>query len=94
MGAMSPVHLAIVAIVALLVFGPKKLPELAKGLGEAVKEFKKTMSGEHEPEALPPAMVSASTPEGAVPTSGTVSTPVETAAPASTSAGPGTAPHT
>jgi sec-independent protein translocase protein TatA len=91
---MSPVHLAIVAIVALLVFGPKKLPELAKGLGEAVKEFKKTMNGEHEPEALPPAMATTATPEGSMPTAGVVAAPADAAAPASTSSGAGTTPHT
>jgi sec-independent protein translocase protein TatA len=45
MGALQPMHMAIVALVALLVFGPKRLPELAKGIGEAVREFKKTTRG-------------------------------------------------
>jgi sec-independent protein translocase protein TatA len=53
MGSMSPFHWAIVALVALLVFGPRKLPELARGLGEAMKEFKKTMHPTEEPEAAP-----------------------------------------
>jgi sec-independent protein translocase protein TatA len=79
MGAMSPIHLAIVVIVALLVFGPKKLPELAKGLGEAVKEFKKTMNGmtepEHEPEASAPAVASAIASSEAPPAAGTTSVP-------------------
>jgi sec-independent protein translocase protein TatA len=40
-GLFQPTHLALIALVALLVFGPKKLPELGKGLGEGIKSFKK-----------------------------------------------------
>ncbi len=40
-GIFQPSHLIIVLAVALLVFGPKKLPELGKGLGEGIKSFKK-----------------------------------------------------
>ena len=36
-------HLLVVLAVALLVFGPKKLPELGKGLGEGIWGFKKAM---------------------------------------------------
>jgi len=37
----GPTELAIVLVLALLVFGPKKLPEIGKGLGQAMREFKK-----------------------------------------------------
>jgi len=37
----GPMELAIVLVLALLVFGPKKLPEIGKGIGEAMREFKK-----------------------------------------------------
>lgn len=37
----SPVDIAIVAAIALLVFGPKKLPELGKALGQGIGNFKK-----------------------------------------------------
>jgi sec-independent protein translocase protein TatA len=37
----GPMELAIVLVLALLVFGPKKLPEIGKGLGQAMREFKK-----------------------------------------------------
>ena len=40
MGEFSPWHWLIVAIVAILIFGPKKLPELGKGLAEGIKGFK------------------------------------------------------
>jgi sec-independent protein translocase protein TatA len=37
-GLFQPMHLLVVAGLALLIFGPKKLPELGKGLGDAVCE--------------------------------------------------------
>ena len=39
-GLFQPMHLLVIAVVALLVFGPKKLPELGKGLAEGIKGFK------------------------------------------------------
>jgi sec-independent protein translocase protein TatA len=39
-GLFQPVHLVAIFVVALLVFGPRKLPELGKGLGEAIRGFK------------------------------------------------------
>jgi sec-independent protein translocase protein TatA len=44
--------MAVILLVALLLFGPRKLPELARGLGEAIREFKKGASAIHE-EAKP-----------------------------------------
>jgi sec-independent protein translocase protein TatA len=40
-GLLQPSHLLLIAIVALLMFGPSKIPELGKGLGEGIKSFKK-----------------------------------------------------
>lgn len=40
MGAMSPWHWAIVAVVVLILFGSKKLPEAARGLGRSLRIFK------------------------------------------------------
>jgi sec-independent protein translocase protein TatA len=42
-GLLQPSHLLLIAIVAVLVFGPSKLPELGKGLGQGIKNFKKGM---------------------------------------------------
>ena len=42
-GLLQPMHLLVVFAIALLVFGPKKLPELGKGLGEAIRGFKDSM---------------------------------------------------
>lgn len=39
-GLLQPQHLLIILAVALFVFGPKKLPELGKGLGQGIKSFK------------------------------------------------------
>jgi len=64
MNALQPMHLVVIGVIALLVFGPKKLPELARGIGEAMKEFKKTMNAHDEPEAAAPVVAQASaTPE-------------------------------
>jgi sec-independent protein translocase protein TatA len=45
----TPTHLIIVAVIALLVFGPRKLPELGKGLGEGLRGFKEGIKGATEP---------------------------------------------
>jgi len=39
-GLFQPMHLLVLAFIALLVFGPKKLPELGKGLGQGIKALK------------------------------------------------------
>jgi sec-independent protein translocase protein TatA len=47
----GPFELAIVLIIALVVFGPKRLPELGRSLGKGIREFRGSVSGEsHEPE--------------------------------------------
>jgi sec-independent protein translocase protein TatA len=52
-GLFQPMHLLIIAGIALLVFGPKKLPELGKGLGESIRGFKAAM--QQPPEEKPAA---------------------------------------
>jgi sec-independent protein translocase protein TatA len=47
---LTPTHLILVLVVALLVFGPRKLPELGKGLGEGLKGFKDGIKGMGQPE--------------------------------------------
>ncbi len=46
LGIENPVHLIFIAVVALLVLGPKRLPELARALGRGIREFREAMSGE------------------------------------------------
>jgi sec-independent protein translocase protein TatA len=53
-GLFQPLHLLIIAGIALLVFGPKKLPELGKGLGDGIRGFKTAMSREDKPTASKP----------------------------------------
>ncbi len=43
-GLFQPMHMIIILAIALVIFGPGKLPELGKGLGKAMREFKKAMS--------------------------------------------------
>jgi sec-independent protein translocase protein TatA len=48
----GPMEIGLVLIVALIVFGPKRLPELGKSLGKGISEFRGTISGEKsEPES-------------------------------------------
>jgi sec-independent protein translocase protein TatA len=44
-GLFQPTHLLIIFGIALLVFGPKKLPELGKGIGEGIRGFKAAVKG-------------------------------------------------
>lgn len=49
----QPTHLLIILFIALLVFGPKKLPELGKGLGEGIRSFKDSMNAAGKDAATP-----------------------------------------
>ena len=51
-GLESPIHLIIVLVIVLLLFGTKRVPELAKGLGEGVREFRKGTQGEGDKDEL------------------------------------------
>ena len=51
-GLFQPMHLLLILGIALIFFGPSKLPELGKGLGTSIRDFKKAMSGEDEPKRL------------------------------------------
>jgi sec-independent protein translocase protein TatA len=42
-GLFQPMHLLVVLGIALLVFGPKRLPELGKGLGDGIRGFRSAM---------------------------------------------------
>jgi len=44
----GPLELAIVLIIALVVFGPKRLPELGKSVGRGIREFKGSISGDND----------------------------------------------
>ena len=70
----GPLEIGIVLIIALIVFGPKRLPELGKSLGKGISEFKGTLTGDHEVEK--PAAV-----EQAPAAAGTPAAPATTASP-------------
>jgi len=44
----GPLELVVVLAIALIVLGPKKLPEVGRSLGRGMREFKDSLSGEHE----------------------------------------------
>ena len=44
-GLFQPMHLLVILAIVLLIFGPKKLGDLGKGLGEGIRNFKSSMSG-------------------------------------------------
>jgi sec-independent protein translocase protein TatA len=48
-GLFQPMHLLVIFGIALLVFGPRKLPELGKGIGEGIRGFKAAMKDEQKP---------------------------------------------
>ena len=51
--ALQPWHLLVLAVVAFLLFGAKRLPELGKGLGEGLKGFKEGLKGLSDPPVEP-----------------------------------------
>ena len=52
----GPMEIMIVLVIALVVFGPKRLPELGKSVGKGIREFKGSVSGEHsDADETPPA---------------------------------------
>jgi sec-independent protein translocase protein TatA len=50
-GLFQPMHLLVIFFIALLVFGPKKLPELGKGLGDGIRALKEGMKSDHDTKA-------------------------------------------
>ena len=50
-GLFQPMHLMVIFGIALLMFGPKKLPELGKGIGDGIRGFKSAMKEPEESSA-------------------------------------------
>jgi sec-independent protein translocase protein TatA len=46
---LSPMHIIVLLLVALLIFGPKRLPEIGQGVGKAIRDFKDTVNGVTKP---------------------------------------------
>ena len=54
-GAFSPFHWLIVLAIALVVFGPKRVPEIGKNLGTAIRGFREALKGDEMTPVTPPA---------------------------------------
>jgi sec-independent protein translocase protein TatA len=65
LGNIGPLEIVVVLIIALVVFGPKRLPELGHSLGKGIREFKGSLSGEND--EPPPAEIEAGEREPAAP---------------------------
>ena len=50
-GALQPGHLIVILVIVLLIFGPGKLPELGKAMGDGLRELKKATGGEEPKDA-------------------------------------------
>jgi sec-independent protein translocase protein TatA len=55
MGLDNPLHIAILALIVLLLFGARRLPEIGRSLGTGMREFKDSVTGAEKHQALPPA---------------------------------------
>jgi sec-independent protein translocase protein TatA len=66
-GLTSPTHIVILLLIALLLFGAKRLPEIGRSLGHGMREFKDSISGEHHPDEPKPELPPASTLTAAAP---------------------------
>lgn len=51
-GLAQPMHLILILLIVLVIFGPRKLPELGAGLGKSIREFKKAMKEGQEAAAI------------------------------------------
>jgi sec-independent protein translocase protein TatA len=53
-GLTSPLHLALLFLLVLLIFGAKRLPEIGRSLGSGMREFKDSVSGDNHEQGTPP----------------------------------------
>jgi len=70
MGAVSPYHLVLLLIVVLIIFGPGKLPDVGKALGQGIREFRKAtgdLEGVLRGDVNPSSPPEAGTPSGPAP---------------------------
>jgi sec-independent protein translocase protein TatA len=58
----GPLELAIVLIIALVIFGPKRLPELGRSVGKGIREFRSSVSGKDDDDESKPEIESGSNP--------------------------------
>ena len=53
-GLLQPTHLFFILLIVLIIFGPGKLPDLGRGLGKGIREFKDAVRSGSAPEPPPP----------------------------------------
>ena len=75
-GWTSPTHIILLLLIALLLFGAKRLPEIGRSLGSGMREFKDSVTG-HESEEPKPAPPQQLAPVQSVETTATPPAPVE-----------------
>ena len=88
MGLENPLHIAVLVVILLLVFGARRLPEIGRSLGSGMREFKDSITGDNndDEDAERPAIGPAET---SIPASaGTTTAPSSAAAPAATAERP------
>ncbi len=80
-GLLQPGHLLLILVIALVIFGPGKLPELGSSLGRGIREFKRSVGGEDEAPSAPGALAPPATTTTVPPAAATTS-PAPVTAPA------------
>lgn len=63
MGLNNPLHIAFIVLILLLVFGARRLPEIGRGLGQGLREFKSTLT--HATSTEPAAAIGPAAADGA-----------------------------
>lgn len=53
-GPVGPTELLLIALIVIIIFGARKLPELGKSLGEGIKNFRKSISSKDKEDETPP----------------------------------------
>ena len=61
-GWTSPTHIILLLLIALLLFGAKRLPEIGRSLGKGMREFKDSVTGKDDTPALPTATETTASP--------------------------------
>ena len=54
MGLDNPLHIVLLVVILLLVFGARRIPEIGRSLGTGMREFKQSVTGDHEHQAQAP----------------------------------------
>ena len=86
LGALQPMHLIVVLVIVLLVFGPGKLPELGRAVGDGLRELKKATSGDDKEKSE--AQAAATATSTVTPISATPSAPTMASRPCPSCRGP------